>query len=206
MSLTTGLTEGTTALEMGDLARITVDQYEELARLGTLADPGVELVNGLLVRKTTKSPRHSATVMVIEEVIRAVTPEGWHVRVEQPVRLPEHDEPEPDLAIVRGNAIDYLERHPGPADVALVVEVEVAAASLRIDRGDKLRAYSRGGIPAYWIVNLIERRVEVYGDPVPEGYASLVTHEPSSDIVLTIAGQERGRVVAGDLLPEPRTP
>jgi hypothetical protein len=56
MSLRTVLTEGTTSLEMGDLARITVDHYEELAQLGTLADPGVELVNGLLVKKMTKSP------------------------------------------------------------------------------------------------------------------------------------------------------
>src|SRR4051794_12298652 len=100
MSLTTGLMEERTSLKMSDLARITVDQYEELARLGTLADPGIELVNGLLVKKMTKRPRHSATLMVIEEVIRAVTPEGWHVRVVQPVRLPEHVEPEPDLAIV----------------------------------------------------------------------------------------------------------
>jgi hypothetical protein len=120
------------------------------------------------------------------------------------VRLPEHDEQEPELAIVRGRPIDYLEHHSGPGDVALVVKV--AAASIRIDRADKLRAHGRSGIPSHWIVNLIEHRIEVYSEPVPDGYGSLVMYKPPSDIALFIQGLERGRVAAVDVLPESKTP
>ena len=84
------------------------------------------------------------------------------------MRIPEWDEPEPDLAIVAGVPEDYRARHPGPEDIALLVEV--AETTLDRDRGDKLLAYSAGGIAVYWIVNLVDHRVEVYTQPSPSGY------------------------------------
>ena len=80
------------------------------------------------------------------------------------MRIPEYDEPEPDIAIIRGTNDDYKHRTPEPADVALLVEV--SETTLRSDRGEKWTAYAKGGIPVYWIVNLVDRQVEVYTEPV----------------------------------------
>ncbi len=158
MSLSTATTEmlvGASSIEIGDLKRMTIHQYEELARLGVLDDPRVELVNGFMVRKMTQGLNHTSTLDVIEKLIRDLLPENWYLRAERPVRLPNYDEPEPDLAILRGNPGDYRLRQPGPVDVGLIVEV--SDSSLRLDRGDKLRAYARSGIVHYWIVNLVDR-------------------------------------------------
>ena len=72
-------------------------------------------------------------------------------------------EPEPDVIVVRGSNDDYVDRHPGPGDVVLVVEV--SDTSLRSDQGFKKMIYAKSSLPVYWIVNLIDRRVEVYTDP-----------------------------------------
>ena len=76
---------------------------------------------------------------------------------------PDYNEPEPDLCVVRGESDDYTDRHPGPGDIALIVEV--AESSLSRDRGEKGENYGRAGIPVYWIVNLVDRRLEVYSNP-----------------------------------------
>src|SRR4051794_13349799 len=90
------------SIEIRDLARMTVEQYDEAARLDILNDPHVELLNGLLVKKKPNPPILCATVDGLGEPLRRLIPNGWYVRTGQPVRLPIYDEPEPDLAIVRG--------------------------------------------------------------------------------------------------------
>ena len=79
------------------------------------------------------------------------------------MRIPDYNEPEPDLSVVRGESDDYTDHHPGPADIALVVEV--ADSSLSRDRGEKRDNYARAGIPVYWIVNLVGRQLEVSSNP-----------------------------------------
>jgi len=192
------------SIEIRDLARLTVDQYDEMARLGVLDDPRVELISGYLVRKMTKGPNHNSTLEIIGQLIRDMLPKGWYVREEKPIRLPNYDEPEPDLAVLRGKPGDYHLRHPGPEDVAMVIEV--SESSLRIDRGDKLRAYARAGIPHYWIVNLVDRRIEAYRDPGPNGYAASTTFDPSSEVPVVIAGVELGRIAVKDVFPDDETP
>ena len=86
------------------------------------------------------------------------------------MRIPDFDEPEPDVAIVRGTDDDYKHRRPGPDEVGLLVEV--SEATLDRDRNEKLPADAKGRIPIYWIINLVARQVEVYTDPGPDGYRS----------------------------------
>lgn len=198
---TTNVLTENSSLEIGDLKRMTIDQYEEMARLGVLDDPRVELINGFLVKKMTKRPWHSSTVGVLEELLRGMLPAGWHLRTEQPIRLPDYDEPEPDLAIARGKPADYRRRHPGAEDVAMVIEV--SESSLRVDRSDKLRAYARGGIAEYWIVNLVDRRIEAHRLPGATGYASTTLHDPSSRIAVRVDGEERGAIAVAEVLPKP---
>jgi Uma2 family endonuclease len=119
-----------------------------------------------------------------------------------PVALDDESAPEPDLAVVRGTRADY--RHAHPANPALVVEV--AEASLDHDRRQKGSLYARAGIGDYWIVNLIDRVLEVYRDPVPEPsalygwrYRSVQRLEPPATIAL--AALPNTAVAVADLLP-----
>ncbi len=112
-------------------------------------------------------------------------------------------EPEPDLAVVRGNLDQYEHSHPGPQDVALVIEV--ADVSLHRDRSIKKRVYARAGIPVYWIVNLQERRIEVY--TAPSGPTENPDYRQRNDFTagmglpLVIEGRESGHIPVAALLP-----
>ena len=112
-------------------------------------------------------------------------------------------QPEPDFAVVRGNARTYFSRHPSTADVGLLVEV--ADSSLLRDQRDKTRIYARAGIPCYWIVNLVDRRVEVFTQPsgptaVP-AYGAFQTFQPGDAVPIALDGAPAGTVPAADLLP-----
>jgi Uma2 family endonuclease len=95
------------------------------------------------------------------DALRVELPPGWIVRVQDPLALDEESAPEPDIAVVRGSRTDY--RHAHPARAALIIEV--AESSLAFDRSQKGSLYARGGIADYWIVNLVDRVVEVYREP-----------------------------------------
>ncbi|MFI5457956.1 MAG: Uma2 family endonuclease [Isosphaerales bacterium] len=179
--------------------RISVDEYERMA--GMLDDPRVELIDGYLVRKMGKKPAHCWAVDRTEEALRALLPPGWTLRREGPVRIPNFDEPEPDLAVVKGPRDVYRTRHPDPADVTLLVEV--AESSLDRDRGEKRAAYAKSHDPiaVYWIVNLIDRQVEVYTDPFTDVYRSCEVFKPGQDVPVVIHGVEVGRIAVADILP-----
>ncbi len=179
--------------------RMTVDEYEAMAEAGILRDSRVELIDGLLVRKMTKKPPHVWTVEAVDEALVRLLPPGWFTRQEKPVRIPDFDEPEPDVLVIRGARDDYRKRHPEPADLGLLVEV--AETSLDRDRGDKLVAYGKGRVACYWIVNLVDRQVEVYTNPVATGYQSSQVFLPGEYVPVVIDGTEVGRVAVADILP-----
>jgi Uma2 family endonuclease len=180
-----------------DIYRLTVDEYERMA--GTLEDDRVELLDGYLVKKMTQKPPHVWTVEATGDFLSRLLPHGWFIREEKPVRIPAFDEPEPDLSVIRGSRDEFLMRHPEPNDVALLVEV--ADSSLDRDRGNKLLAYAKAGIAVYWIVNLVDRQVEVYTKPGPQGYQSRVDYKPGQDFPVIINGVDVGRIRVDDILP-----
>ena len=145
-----------------------------MADAGVLKDRRVELINGWLVRKMTTKPPHVVAVDAAREAIAGLLPKGWWLREEKPVRIPDFDEPEPDVSVVRGSRQDYRTRHPGPGDIEFLVEV--SDTSLSWDRGEKLLAYARAGVPIYWILNLVDRQLEIYSDPTPTGYQARQDH------------------------------
>jgi Uma2 family endonuclease len=105
------------------LRRITVDEYERMIRAGALDDPKrVELIGGYLVQKMAKSAEHGYATKKLIKALEALLPAGWTWRTEQPVRIPDFDEPEPDVSMVRGTDEDYAHRIPVPDDVGLVIE------------------------------------------------------------------------------------
>jgi len=179
--------------------RLSVAQYHALRDHGVLGeDDPVELLRGVLVQKMTKKPPHSVCTELVRALVTALLPPGWHVRGQEPITFPD-SEPEPDGAVVRGHQRDYLGRHPTPAEVALLIEV--SDTSLDADQGTKKELYASAGVPVYWIVNLVDHRLEVYTGPQGDDYASRADLAPGDSVTVVIAGQTVGQIAVSDLLP-----
>jgi Uma2 family endonuclease len=188
---------------MTDIRRVSVAEYHRLIELGILTkDDSLELLEGFLVSKWSRTPLHDATLEKGGRSLVHLLPPGWGVRVRSVITLND-SEPEPDFAIVRGDAQSYFSRHPGPADIALAVEV--ADATLPGDRDDKGRIYARAGIPRYWIVNVNDQQVEEYSSPSGPGpdpkYAQRVDHRAGDSISLPLGGTAVVQVAVQDMLP-----
>ncbi len=176
-----------------------------MAESGLLDDPRIELINGLLVKKMTKKPVHVSACELLAGALDFLLPAGWYLREQNPLRIPEYDEPEPDLVVARGSRGAYTARHPGPEDVALVIEV--ADTSLSKDRGEKLVAYARGGVPLYWIVNLVQGQIEVYSQPDRQlgVYVRKTVHDATDRVSVVIDGAVIGQIAVAAVLPvEPK--
>jgi Uma2 family endonuclease len=136
-------------------------EYDRLVSLGAFENDAIELIGGQLIVAEPKGSEHATAVGMAEDALRAALPSGWIVRDQVPVALDDESAPEPDIAIVRGSRADY--RHAHPARPVLIIEV--AESSLRFDRVTKGGLYARAGIEDYWIVNLVDRVLEVYRNP-----------------------------------------
>jgi Uma2 family endonuclease len=185
------------------ITRLSVEQYHEMIRAGILdEDEPVELLEGWLVTKMAKKPPHTVATKLAHDALGQCVPAGWHVRAQEPITT-DTSEPEPDLSVPRGDVRIYLDRHPGPKDVGLVAEV--ADSSLDRDRGWKKRIYARARIPVYWIINLIDDKIEVYTDPTgPARKPDYRVHKdygPSDQVPVVIDGKVIARLKVRDLLP-----
>jgi Uma2 family endonuclease len=183
--------------------RFSVAQYQRMIETGILtAEDKVELLENCVVLKMPRNPPHDGTVQLVMEALSPAIPNGWRLRVQSTVVLSD-SQPEPDGAVVRGDARTYLTRHPAPADVGLIIEV--ADSSLLRDQRDKTRIYARSNLPIYWIINLVDRRVEVYAQPsgptaVP-AYGAFQVYQPGDAVPLVLDGVTAGSVAVADLLP-----
>jgi Uma2 family endonuclease len=179
---------------------MTVDEYERIGAAGVLEDPSrIELIAGYMVAKMKKSPEHCYASNQVRKALSSQLPADWTWWQTEPVRIPPYDEPEPDVSIVRGCDADYKHRHPTADDVSMVVEV--SDLSLSRDRGQKLSAYARGKIPVYWIVNLVDRQIEVYSRPSKGGYRSRKVFLPGQQVPVKIGGQSLPPIAVDDILP-----
>ena len=139
-------------------------QYDQLIRYGVFGeDEHVELLDGLLVVREPQGSRHSAAVVALQQALAQAFGSGFHVRPQLPIALDDSSEPEPDAVVVQGAPWDYARSHPATP----LLLVEIAEASLAIDRRYKGSLYARAGIADYWIVNLAESVLEIYRDPAP---------------------------------------
>ena len=188
---------------MAGLRRFSVAEYHKLIEIGILTeDDNLELLEGYLVHKMSRNPPHDAAIQKIMKKLFRLLPPDWDLRVQSAITL-STSEPEPDLAIVRGDENNYVARHPGPADIGLVIEV--ADTTLVGDRADKGRIYARAGIPCYWIINLVDRQVEVYTAPsgatATPAYGQRQDFATGDDIALTLDGATVATIAVRDLLP-----
>ena len=180
--------------------RMSIEQYDKLVESGVFTKRDkFQLINGLLVAKVTKNPPHSIAKGNCADALGRVIPvPSWHVRQEDPVRLPPFNEPEPDICVARGQRGDYSVQHPGFADIGLLVDV--SDTSLADDRKMALN-YAATGVPVYWIVNLVDRQVEVYNSPTHGGYSARQDYRTGYHVPVILDGTEVGRIAVADLLP-----
>jgi Uma2 family endonuclease len=146
----------------------TVDELERMVATGVLAaDAHVELLEGDLVEMSPQGPEHAARHTGLRDRLIAAYAELGHVRDQCPLFAGPLSLPEPDLAVVLGPALDYIDAHPHGTDTLLVIEV--AVSSQRLDRA-KAITYACAGVPAYWVVDLVARTIEIHHEPTPDGY------------------------------------
>jgi len=184
------------------LYQMTVEKYEAMVASGVFSrNDRLHLISGYLVAKMTQNPPHwVADQLCGAELTRIVPAATYFVTTAKPIRLPRQaSEPEPDRCVVRGAIRDYENRHPGPEEIALVVEV--ADSSLAGDRQMATQVYGPAGIPIYWIVNLVQRQIEVYTCPGPQGYGSCVVFAEGQTVPVVIDSQPCGHLAVADILP-----
>ena len=146
--------------------RFTVDEYYTMARAGILTeDDRIELIDGLIIAMSPIGDPHVDCVNHLNRLFVLRTDPRAVVSVQNPVRLSDFTEPQPDLVLIRPGRAGV----PDAKDVLLLVEV--ADTTLAFDREIKVPRYAAAGIPEVWIVALQEERVEVYRKPGPAGYA-----------------------------------
>lgn len=183
--------------------RWTRAEYDRLIDKG-MFQPGerLELLAGNLVVREPQGDPHTLAVELVNEALRTVFGPEWRVRVQLPIALDEESEPEPDVSVAPGRVRDSTEAKP--ARLALVVEI--AESSLMLDREHKGGLYARARVPDYWIVNLVDRVLEVYRDPRPDAsasygwaYRSVQSLNPGEHVSPLAA--PTARVPVADLLP-----
>ena len=185
------------------IRRWTRQEYGRLIDLGFFGedrkDNKIELLEGRMIVAEPQNTPHATACDLAGEALRAAFGSGWRVRMGLPMAMDPDSEPEPDLAVLRGSPRDWLADHPSTA--ALVVEI--ADTSLRFDRVVKGRVYAAAGIADYWIVNLRDRVVEVYREPIRgtrrAHYAA--THVAPPGETLTPLAAPGARIAVDGLLP-----
>ncbi|MEG4421698.1 Uma2 family endonuclease [Microcoleus sp. LAD1_D5] len=185
------------------ILRLSIEQYHAIIQAGILTDDdSVELLEGWLVFKMPKNPPHRVTTRLVRTALENILPPGWYVDSQEPITL-SNSEPEPDIVVVRGDTRQYLDRHPGAEDIALIIEV--SDTTLQRDRTVKKRIYARAGIAIYWIVNLVEGLVEVYSQPLVEveqpDYSQRLDFGRSAVVPIIIEEREIGAIAVDALLP-----
>jgi Uma2 family endonuclease len=179
--------------------RFTVDEYHRMIETGILTENDrVELLDGWILEMSPIGPPHASIVRILAARLQNSLPIGWFVSAQTPITI-RNGEPEPDVTVVRGGLRDYFDRHPGPADIALVIEV--ADSSLEYDQRQKKPQYAAAGIPEYWIVNLIDRTLEVHRDPSGADYRIREVIAADGQVNFTLDGQPIAHLSIADILP-----
>jgi Uma2 family endonuclease len=183
--------------------RWTRAEYDRLIDVGVfLPDEPLELLGGELIVGEPQESAHYTAIGLVEDALRAALQPGWLVRSQGPLELDDESEPEPDVAVTRGDRRSYSRRHPSRP--ALVVEV--ADSSLAFDREHKGGLYARARVDDYWIVNLVDRVVEIYRRPVadpsaPFGWRYASREVLSAESYVELLAVPGARISGSDLLP-----
>lgn len=192
---------------------ITVDQYERMMELGILTEgTPIELLDGMLLYKDrrdgpdtlmTQGPRHLLAIKILARLLESLlSADIFHVQQQGPVICNEQNAPEPDICILKGTPDDFASELPRATDVLLAIEV--SQTSLSLDQHEKAELYGRSGIPAYWIVNLVEDTVIVHDELLAsiQGYRRRSVFPRGTTVSFELPGIDVIEIPVDDLLPE----
>ena len=169
----------------GQRYRFTVDEFALMGEAGIFTGDRVELIDGEILEMTPVSALHAGVVSWLNELLVTRLAGKAYVSVQNPIRLANNTEPQPDLVVARRRESFYTDRHPEPDDIYLVIEV--AESSLRYDQQEKVPRYGRAGIPETWLVDLEAGQISVYTESSPDGYASRQVRHAGDDVVAAAA-------------------
>ena len=160
----------------GEPYRISAKMYDAMIENAILDEnDNVELLDGEIIEKMSKGTKHTAITRIITKFFYRILDENTVIQVQDPIRLKDASEPEPDIILAFPDEKNYAERHPQPKDILLIIEV--SDSTLQFDRLNKGLAYSRNGIRQYLIVNVENRTIEDYQNPSEDGYGSKQTYK-----------------------------
>jgi Uma2 family endonuclease len=148
---------------------LSVQDYHSMIEAGIFRpDERVELLSGQLIQMAAKGSPHRAAVTRVRRILEQLLGDRVLICVQDPVQLDDFSEPEPDVAVVKPEPLDYETHHPGVADIFWLVEV--SDSTIAYDCGEKALAYARAGIQEYWVLDIKRRRLHVFRQPSDLGY------------------------------------
>ena len=154
-----------------DLRLLSVRDYHCIAEAGILRpEERVELILGQIIRMAAKGTAHSAAITRTRRLLESRLGDQVLLRLQDPIELDDYSEPEPDIAVVVLDPLDYEDHHPTVSEVFLIIEI--ADSSLQYDCEVKAPLYARSGIRDYWVLDVNRRQLHIYRLPSPEGYQS----------------------------------
>jgi len=178
----------------------TRDEYYQMAELGFFHGKKVELIEGEIIEMSPMKSPHATSISLVSEVLRESFDKTFYVRSQLPLSFSKINEPEPDVAIVKGTIRDFKNSHPTTAELV----VEVSDATLRYDRTGKMNLYAKNKIQDYWIVNIKSRCLEIYRRPIRDKKLGFVYTEikifTEKDVVSPLAKPD-ARIKVADILP-----
>ncbi|MBI2760700.1 MAG: Uma2 family endonuclease [Chloroflexi bacterium] len=155
--------------------KLSVDDYHRMWESGVFGhEERVELIDGELYAMGAIGPGHGSGTMSLNYLLNRRVGERAYVHVQNPIVLSDYSEPEPDITLLRPRSDFYWGQTPSAEDVLLLIEI--ADSSLSHDRNVKLPRYASAGVPEVWIVNLVDRCVEVYRGPTGDRYLETLTY------------------------------
>ena len=144
--------------------RLTIADYYHLLDVGIIPENHqIELIRGEIVEMSAKGSPHSVCTGLLCRQLDRMIGDQVAIRSQEPITLSNYSEPEPDVTIAKGKLEDYLEHHPSPDQVLMIIEV--ADSSLEYDRTFKLALYAEANIPHYWIANVKSKQMECHRNP-----------------------------------------
>ena len=159
---------------------ITADEYERMGDAGIFSsDSRLELIEGEVYEMSPIGSPHAACVKFLSTLLNRLFGGKLLVSTQDPIRLNDFSEPQPDIALLRWRDDFYRTAHPRAEDIVLLIEV--ADTTLHIDRVVKLPLYAKAGIPEVWIVNLIDDQIEIYAEPTGDTYGVVRSFQRGED-------------------------
>jgi Uma2 family endonuclease len=186
---------------------LTADEFD---RIDSLLDRHAELIDGRIMERPDVDPPHALVGNLLNIILSGLLHDQslsnrYYVSIGMPLRISEYTEPLPDVMIIRGTPRSYASKHPGPTDMALVIEVSFSTLSK--DRGKKLRLYAQAGVETYWIIDIKNRRIEAYTDPISKpdrtqsSYRNKRVFKSGDKIEIKLGAKPIGKIAVSEILP-----